>query len=205
MNGNDSVLFQQQTTNIVHPFSPLIDTNYNPLVMDYKAIAKSKKIYDELRITMKNNIGVKFYSYDTYIRKVNVAKVLILRFTKMCLKNKLVVGLPREVFEFVRNKLPVLVKMLEGKSKLFLSNKIKVVDAITLSNFRSQEGKTTKNLAHKLKSKWKARKTKLKKRFHFHKGMTHPNHKKANNNMSSQKTVIEKPNLGGLIWWLHQQ
>ena len=198
MEESPSIIFQQQMENVVHPFSSLIDTNYDPLLTDRVTITKSKIMYNELRINMRNNIGIKFDEYDTYLRKVNVAKVLILRFTKMCVWNKLVVGNPKQVFDFVRDKSPLLVKMLEGKTKSFLSNKHKILEEITVSNFRLMEVeldlKLPSNLKCKPKSKPKPKKGK--KGWQYHKGATHPDHKKADNNINSRKSVVKKSKPG---------
>lgn len=199
MKGSSCLIFQNQIKNVVHPFSSMIKTDYNPLVIDIQTITKSKQLYNKLRVEMEEDVGVKFDAYDTYLRKVNLAKILFLHFTKMCLRSKLVEGTPRNVFLFIRNKSPVVVKMLEGKSTSFLANKTKVFDALSLRNYRLFEGLATEVEEKRGTQKRKPIKKKRKKGLNFHKGSTHPNHKKSDDDINSRKVVAERPKPGSIF------
>ena len=147
--GSKSKLFINQVNHVVHPFSALIDTNFNPMVADREYLVNAKNLYTKLREMMIIKIGVKFDGYNTYKRKVTMAKVIIHRFTMMCRDHRLIVGGPVAVFRFVKMKSPILVNMLEGRSKSFLSKQTEIVSAITIENYRFHNGDT---MAHQLAS-----------------------------------------------------
>ena len=106
-------------------------------------------MYKKLRERMKTKFGVKFDAHDTYNRKVTMAKVIIHRFTIMCRDHQLIVGGPVAVFRFVKMKSPILVNMLEGRSRSFLSKQTEIISAITIENYRFHNGDT---MAHQLAS-----------------------------------------------------
>ena len=198
MNGSSCPKFQNQIKNVIHPFSSMINTDYNALVMDKETMIKSKQLYEELRVKIDTTIGIKFDAYDTYLRKVNTAKIIFLRFTKMCLRSKLVDGSAKNVFGFIRWKSPVVVKMLEGKSKSFLANKTKVCDALSLHKYRTIEGIPLEAEEKSQQGNRKPKKRKRKKGLNFHKQTTHPNHKKSDDNINSRWAVTKIPKPGSI-------
>ena len=193
--GSKSKLFINQLEHVVHPFSAMIDTNFNPLVADWDYLPKAKNLYNELRERMNTKIGVKFDAYRTYSKKVTMAKVIFHRFTSMCRKHRLVEGGPDAVFSFVKFKSPILFNMLEGRSKSFLSKQTEIITAITIENYRFHNGDT---LAHQTPSHPGIQKPKskpkpiVKKKLNFHQGRTHPDHKKVDKNINNRNAVIMK-------------
>ena len=82
--------FIKQNMNIVHPFSVLIDPDYNILRLSKYIRTQIKKTYDHLQDMIQHNFGCKMDKYKTFSKKFHESRKIIHALANMLKDNKVV-------------------------------------------------------------------------------------------------------------------